>query len=83
MIGRIAVYINLDYNAYWREKTGFFGHYECIDQPEASRILLEAAQRWLQNHDMKLMRGPWNFVSQDFGLIIDGFESATGHIVIL
>jgi GNAT superfamily N-acetyltransferase len=74
IIGRIAVYINLDYNAYWKEKTGFFGHYECIDQPEASRILLETAQTWLQKRGMTLLRGPWNFVSQDFGLIIDGFE---------
>jgi len=74
IIGRIAVYINRDYNSYWKETTGFFGHYECVNQPEASRILLETAQTWLQDRGMKLMRGPWNFVSQDFGLIIDGFE---------
>ena len=74
VLGRIAVYINLHYNTHWKEKTGFFGHYECVDQPAASQILLEAAREWLHKRGMTLMRGPWNFVSQDFGLIIDGFE---------
>jgi GNAT superfamily N-acetyltransferase len=74
IIGRIAVYINRNYNSYWEETTGFFGHYECVDQQDASRILLETAQTWLQDRGMTTMRGPWNFVSQDFGIIIDGFE---------
>ncbi len=74
VVGRIAVYVNLHYNVHWKEKTGFFGHYECIDRPGASKALLEAAQEWLQKRGITLMRGPWNFVSQDFGFIIDGFE---------
>jgi len=76
VIGRIAVYINLHYNDYWKEKVGFFGHYECIDQHSASMMLLEQAQIWLQERGMTVMRGPWNFVSQDFGFIIAGFEIA-------
>ena len=74
VIGRVAVYINRHYNQHWQEKVGFFGHYECIDKLSASQMLLNTAQIWLQERGMTLMRGPWNFVSQDFGFIVDGFE---------
>ena len=72
--GRIAVYINKTYNDHWRETTGFFGHYECIDNKEASRLLLQTAADWLGQKGMGLMRGPWNFVSQDFGFVYEGFH---------
>ncbi len=72
--GRIAVYINHVANAYWNEKIGFFGHYECIDYQEAAMLLLGTAEKWLRDRGMKTMRGQWNFVSQDIGLIVDGFD---------
>jgi GNAT superfamily N-acetyltransferase len=76
VIGRIAVHVNHHFNSYWKEKTGFFGHYECIDDETASRTLLTTAQNWLKERDMTQMRGPWNFVSQDIGFILDGFDLA-------
>ena len=74
IIGRIAVYIDIAANEWQNEKIGSFGHYECIDDDEAALTLLETAQTWLINRDMKTMRGPWNFVSQDMGLITEGFD---------
>ena len=45
----------------------------CIDNKTASNILLQAAADWLLKKGMKIMRGPWSFVSQEWGLVIDGF----------
>jgi hypothetical protein len=74
IIGRIAVYINLTANEYWKEKIGFFGHYECFDDLEASEFLLKTAEDWLRKKGMEVMRGQWNFVSQDIGFICQGYD---------
>ena len=31
LVGRCIAFINDDYNAHWKEKTGFFGFFESID----------------------------------------------------
>lgn len=74
LIGRIAVYVNHVANAYWQEKIGFFGHYECIDDQNAASLLLGTAEQWLRQRGMETMRGQWNFVSQDIGFICAGFD---------
>ena len=74
VIGRIAAFIDLQANAYRSETIGSFGHYECIERAEASRLLLQTAEAWLKRKGMTHLRGPWNFVSQDMGLITEGFE---------
>jgi GNAT superfamily N-acetyltransferase len=73
-IGRIAVYINREANRYRNERIGYFGHYECTDDFDSSRLLLGQAESWLQERGMVSMRGPWNFVSQDMGLICEGYQ---------
>lgn len=74
IIGRIAAYVNHVANDYWKEKIGFFGHYECIEDQNAATKLLGAAEQWLREKGMEKMRGQWNFVSQDIGFISEGFE---------
>ena len=74
IVGRIAAHINHHYNQYWGEKTGFFGHYECVEDQGAADHILGAAENWLREHGMDLMRGQWNFVSQDFGFVVEGFD---------
>ena len=74
IIGRIAVYVNHVANDYWKEKIGFFGHYECIDDQKAASELFGTAEQWLRERGMTTMRGQWNFVSQDIGFICEGFE---------
>lgn len=76
VIGRIAAFINQVANEYRQEQIGFFGHYECINDPDAALLLLKKAEDWLRVREMHMMRGPWNFVSQDFGLIIEGYDVA-------
>jgi GNAT superfamily N-acetyltransferase len=63
-------------NEYWGEPVGLFGYYECPNDPAASRLLLETAVTWLQAQGMQNMRGPWSFVSQEWGSVVDGYEPA-------
>lgn len=74
IIGRIAAFSDRIALAAWKEPIGLFGYYECIDNQEASMTLLDTAATWLKDHGMKYMRGPWSFVSQEWGLVIEGFE---------
>jgi len=73
-IGRVAAYIDWLAVEAWGEMVGFFGHYECPPDENASRLLLTAAQDWLKERGMRFMRGPWSFVSQEWGLVLEGFS---------
>ena len=73
MIGRIAAFTDAIALQEWKEPIGLFGYFDCIDDAEASKVLLDAAANWLRNKGMKFMRGPWSFVSQEWGLVIEGF----------
>ena len=73
VIGRIAAFIDKLALETWKEKIGLFGYYECIKDDKASGILLETAAGWLKENGMVFMRGPWSFVSQEWGLVIEGF----------
>lgn len=73
IIGRIAAFTDTIALESWKESIGLFGYYECIDDIEASRQLLDAAASWLRARGMKFMRGPWSFVSQEWGLVVEGF----------
>ncbi|MGD8850283.1 MAG: hypothetical protein PVF18_11195, partial [Anaerolineales bacterium] len=75
MIGRVAAFIDTLAVDFWGEPIGLFGYYECIHNQEASRLLLNAAQEWLTSKEMTSMRGPWSFVSQEWGLVVDGFDT--------
>lgn len=73
VIGRIAAFYDTLGNEFWEEQIGLFGYYECPDNPAASKMLLDAAADWLSKQGMTSMRGPWSFVSQEWGLVLEGF----------
>jgi len=73
-IGRIAAFIDILAVDYWKEKTGLFGYYEAPADPAAARLLLGVAAQWLRGKGMTSMRGPWSFVSQEWGVVVEGFE---------
>jgi ribosomal protein S18 acetylase RimI-like enzyme len=73
IIGRIAAFTDTVALDEWREPVGLFGYFECIDDEEAANKLLDAAAEWLKGKGMKYIRGPWSFVSQEWGLVIEGF----------
>jgi GNAT superfamily N-acetyltransferase len=73
VIGRIAAFTDAIALQEWKEPVGLFGYFDCIDDTEASKALFEAAAEWLTGRGMKVMRGPWSFVSQEWGLVIEGY----------
>ncbi len=80
-IGRIAAFIDILAIDFWKERIGLFGYYECVDDPStgsgqvpaAGQMLLDAARTWLRSRACTSMRGPWSFVSQEWGLVVEGF----------
>jgi GNAT superfamily N-acetyltransferase len=74
IIGRIAAFIDTIALQEWKQQIGLFGYFECIDDRNASNALFDAAADWLRSRGMQYMRGPWSFVSQEWGLVIEGFE---------
>jgi ribosomal protein S18 acetylase RimI-like enzyme len=73
VIGRIAAFIDTLAVETWKEPIGLFGYYECTNDKTASGMLLDAASEWLKGKGMKYLRGPWSFVSQEWGLVVEGF----------
>jgi len=73
-LGRIAAFIDHLALDFWNEQVGLFGYYECPPDPDASRLLLETAAGWLRERGMTSLRGPWSFVSQEWGLVVEGFS---------
>jgi GNAT superfamily N-acetyltransferase len=73
VIGRIAAFIDHLAVKAWGEAVGLFGYYECPQDADASRLLLDTARDWLRDHGMVAMRGPWSFVSQEWGSVVEGF----------
>lgn len=71
--GRIAAFYDTLANSFWGRQVGLFGYYECPDNPAASRMLLETAAGWLREEGMDCIRGPWSFVSQEWGAVVEGF----------
>jgi hypothetical protein len=74
VIGRIAAFIDNIAVDFWKERIGLFGYFECIPDKAASNLLLEAARNWLRASGCTMMRGPWSFVSQEWGMVVEGFE---------
>jgi GNAT superfamily N-acetyltransferase len=74
VIGRIAAFVDNIAVDFWEERIGLFGYFECIPDKTASDLLLEAARAWLRASLCTSMRGPWSFVSQEWGMVVEGFE---------
>lgn len=73
-VARIAACVDRYHNEAHEERTGFFGFYECPDDPELSARLLETAAGWLRERGMDTMRGPASFTTNHdrLGLLVEG-----------
>jgi GNAT superfamily N-acetyltransferase len=72
-VGRVTAFIDHLAADYWKQPVGLFGSYECNQDPEVSKALLSTAENWLKERNMKYMRGPWSFASQEWGMVKEGF----------
>jgi hypothetical protein len=75
-VGRIAAFIDDLAVDFWQDSIGLFGYFESASKNQASHLLLECARNWLVMHGMQKMRGPWSFVSQEWGSVLEGFSPA-------
>ncbi len=83
IIGRIAAFIDHLYCGTIKEKIGFFGFFECIDNYEYAEILLSAAQNWLKSKDIKIMQGPINGrIDNGCGFLYDGNNTFPGILSV-
>jgi hypothetical protein len=75
-IARISAQVDDEHNRRFNEKTGFFGFFECPDEPAVAAALLDTASSWLRAQGMDLIRGPFNFsINHTAGLLVDGHHS--------
>jgi ribosomal protein S18 acetylase RimI-like enzyme len=73
-VGRSLVYVDHNFNAYYKARTGFFGAFECVEDFAVARALDAAAERWLAARGMNRIRGPINPVSEMWGFLKEGFD---------
>ncbi len=76
VIGRIAAVFDRAHNRFHEEQAGFFGFFECVDDPAVAKALLDRAWQWLKERGAKFMRGPVNpSTNYECGLLVEGFDS--------
>jgi GNAT superfamily N-acetyltransferase len=75
-IGRILAILNQRHIDRYQAKQGFFGFFECENDPSAANALLDAAANWLREKGMEAVRGPTNpSLNYEIGTLVDGFDS--------
>ena len=75
-VGRISAQVDHTHQELYQDKTGFFGFFETIDEPDVSSALFDAAGAWLKDQGMTRVRGPYSLnINEETGLLIDGFRS--------
>jgi len=75
-VGRISAQIDEEHNRRFEEKTGFFGFFECENEPAIATALLDTASSWCRAKGMNKVRGPFSFsINHVSGLLIDGFST--------
>ena len=77
IVGRISAQTNTNHNKIHKDKIGFFGFFECIDDQEVANSLFDAAKEWIKTKGMDTMRGPASFsVNDECGLLINAFDKS-------
>ena len=77
VVGRCNAFVNHNHNEHWKDKVGFFGQFESIDDQRVADALLRAAAEWLKMRGMDTMRGPQSLPVNEAtrGIMIEGFDS--------
>ena len=76
IVGRIAGIINDNHNKFHKDKVGFFGFFECINDKNAAKLLFEKAAGFVIENGMDTLRGPVSPSTNDeCGLLVEGFDS--------
>ena len=73
--GRIAAFIDLNFNTQHNSSTGWFGLFESIEDRDVANKLIETAIGYLKENGCKKAVGPAKFsASGEIGCLIEGFD---------
>jgi GNAT superfamily N-acetyltransferase len=73
--GRVAAVLNHNHNAFNGTADGFFGFFDCINDPGTAAGLVEAAARWVKARGATTLIGPTNFsTNETCGLLVSGYD---------
>src|ERR1700758_5423039 len=78
IVGRIAAILNNAHNEFNHRNDGFFGFFDCINNPEVAKLFFDAVTPWLKGKGVtQNIIGPVNFsTNEPCGLLIRGFDSS-------
>jgi hypothetical protein len=75
VVGRIAGIVYHEHNRHYKERRGFFGFFECINDKAVAAALFDTVRSWLAERDIRALRGPMNpSVNYEIGLLTEGFD---------
>jgi GNAT superfamily N-acetyltransferase len=75
-VGRITAIVDRNHNEAHGDRTGFFGLFECLNDPETARALVAAAGGWCRERGMDTLRGPMNLsMNDECAFLLQGFDS--------
>ena len=77
VVGRVAAVLDRNHNRFHDEKAGFFGFFDCVNDVEVARALLQTARAWTRDRGAEFLRGPVSpSTNYECGMLIDGFDSS-------
>ena len=75
-VGRISAQTNRLHDERYKDDTGFFGFFECVDDQEVANALFETAAAWLRGRGRKRIVGPLSLsIYDEVGLLVEGFDT--------
>jgi hypothetical protein len=75
-VGRITAHIHRKSNELHNINRGYFGFFDCEDNLETAKALLDAAEAWNKARGMDEIMGNFNLTAmQQMGVMVEGFEN--------
>lgn len=75
-VGRIVAAVNHRLIEREGQKIGLFGYFECVEDFEIAKALIDVACEWLRSQGMTIVRGPIDLSTHNNCLfLVDGFDS--------
>ena len=81
-VGRIAAIRNNLHNEFYKDRVGFFGMFECIDNQAIANALLDTAAEWIKKENLDIMRGPMNYsFTESQALLIENYDEYSAPLM--
>lgn len=76
LLGRICAIHNKRHLEFHQDGRGFFGFFDCSNDPHVAQSLLQSAAEWLKARGCTHIIGPASFsTNEECGLLVSGFDS--------